>query len=50
VDSGLAETMIISYNEINELRKKHGVDLRTAAFINSIEKVGMIYESMGIFP
>lgn len=50
VDSGLAETMINSYNEINELRKKHDVDLRTAAFINSIEKVGMIYESMGIFP
>ncbi len=50
VDSGLAETMINSYNEINELRKKHDVDLRTAAFINSIEKVGRIYESMGIFP
>ncbi len=50
VDSGLAETMITAYNEINELRKKHHVDLRTAAFINSIDKVGTIYESMGIFP
>lgn len=50
VDSGLEETMIEAYNEINELRKKHGVDLRTAALINAIEKLGTIYESMGIFP
>ncbi|MEX1062511.1 MAG: glutamate dehydrogenase [Balneolaceae bacterium] len=50
VDSGLEETMILAYNEINELRKKHDVDLRTAAFITGIEKVGIIYESMGIFP
>lgn len=50
VDSGLAETMITAYNEINELRKIHDVDLRTAAYINGIEKVGTIYESMGIFP
>lgn len=50
VDSGLEETMIVAYNEINVLRKKHNVDLRTAAFISGIEKVGKIYESMGIFP
>lgn len=50
VDSGLQETMINSYNEINELRKKFDVDLRTAAFINAINKVGLIYERMGIFP
>lgn len=50
VDSGLEETMITAYNQINELRKKHDVDLRTAAFINAINKVGLIYERMGIFP
>lgn len=50
VDSGLEETMILAYNEINELRKKHDVDLRTSAFISSIEKVGLMYEQMGIFP
>ncbi|MEX0771307.1 MAG: Glu/Leu/Phe/Val dehydrogenase [Balneolaceae bacterium] len=50
VDSGLEETMILAYNEINELRKKHNVDLRTGAFISSIEKVGLMYEQMGIFP
>jgi glutamate dehydrogenase (NAD(P)+) len=50
VDSGLEETMINAYNQINELRKKHDVDLRTAAFINAINKVGLIYGRMGIFP
>jgi glutamate dehydrogenase (NAD(P)+) len=50
VDSGLEETMITAYNEINEIRKEHDCDLRTASFINSINKVGTIYEQMGIFP
>jgi len=50
VDSGLKDTMVNSYNEINELRKKHDVDLRTAAFISAIDKVGILYEQMGIFP
>lgn len=50
VDSGLEETMIVAYEQINELRKKHDIDLRTAAFLNAIDKVGVIYEQMGIFP
>jgi glutamate dehydrogenase (NAD(P)+) len=50
VDSGLEETMINAYNQINELRKKHDVDLRTAAFISAINKIGLIYGRMGIFP
>ncbi len=50
VDSGLEETMIVAYEEVNSLRKKHDIDLRTAAFLSSIEKVGVIYEQMGIFP
>ena len=50
VDSGLEETMITAYNQINELRKVHDVDLRTAAFISAIDKVGLIYGQMGIFP
>lgn len=50
VDSGLEETMITAYNQINELRKKHNIDLRTAAFLSAIEKVGIMYEQMGIFP
>lgn len=50
VDSGLKETMIIAYQQINELRKKHDIDLRTAAFLSAIDKVGVIYKQMGIFP
>lgn len=50
VDSGLEETMINAYEELSELRKKHDIDLRTAAFLSAIEKVGIMYEQMGIFP
>jgi glutamate dehydrogenase (NAD(P)+) len=50
VDSGLKDTMVNSYNEINEIRKRHDLDLRTAAFVSAITKVGRIYEQMGIFP
>lgn len=50
VDSGLEETMINAYEELNELRKQHNIDLRTAAFLSAINKVGTIYNQMGIFP
>ena len=50
VDSGLEETMIVAYEQINDLRKQHDIDLRTAAFLNAIDKVSVIYEQMGIFP
>ncbi len=50
VDSGLEDTMISAYNQINELRKEHNTDLRTAAFISAIKKVAVTYERMGIFP
>ncbi|MCI0693097.1 Glu/Leu/Phe/Val dehydrogenase [candidate division KSB1 bacterium] len=52
VNSGLEETMISAYNQMNEIRKQHGgkVDLRTAAFINAIDKVARSYMELGIFP
>jgi len=50
VESGLEETMIVAYNEINEIRKKHDVDLRTAAYISAINKIAQAYEQLGIFP
>lgn len=50
VDSGLEDTMIQAYNEIRDLRLKHSTDLRTAAFISSINKVAISYEQLGIFP
>ncbi len=50
VKSGLEETMVTAYNEILEARSEYEVDLRTASFIVAINKVGTIYEQMGIFP
>ena len=51
VDSGLEETMITAYQQIREVRNEHGLDdLRTAAFISAINKIGIMYEQMGIFP
>ena len=51
VDSGLEETMITAYQEIVDIRNKHDLDdLRTAAFISAINKIGIMYEQMGIFP
>jgi glutamate dehydrogenase (NAD(P)+) len=52
VYSGLEDTMIGSYHEIREaFNSNNGVeDMRTAAFICSINKVGVAYEELGIFP
>ncbi len=52
VHSGLEDTMIGSYHEIKEiwLKNKKIQDMRTAAFVNSINKVGVSYMELGIFP
>lgn len=52
VHSGLEDTMIGAYQEVREIWKgTEGVsDLRTAAFICAINKVGVAYEELGIFP
>lgn len=52
VRSGLEETMIYAYNEIRELKKQNSkiTDLRTAAFVSGINKLGVAYQSLGIFP
>jgi len=50
VDSGLEDTMVTAYNEIKEIRDRHGIDLRTAAFVSAIEKIGRAYSQLGIFP
>jgi glutamate dehydrogenase (NAD(P)+) len=52
VNAGLEETMITAYNEIREIRDRHrGVeDLRTAAYISAIQKVGQAYLELGVFP
>jgi len=52
VRSGLEETMVNSYKHTREImkRKKKVGDLRTAAFVNAIQKIGSDYLAMGIFP
>ncbi|MFZ9301499.1 MAG: Glu/Leu/Phe/Val family dehydrogenase [Chitinophagaceae bacterium] len=52
VRSGLEETMISATREIVEEWKKHPdiKDMRTAAFVVAINKVGTSYSELGIFP
>jgi glutamate dehydrogenase (NAD(P)+) len=52
VNSGLEETMVTAYQEIRETlqRQPAARDLRTAAFINAINKVARAYLELGIFP
>jgi glutamate dehydrogenase (NAD(P)+) len=51
VNSGLEETMVTAYHQIHETMQKHQTpSLRTASFINAIEKIALIYIDRGIFP
>lgn len=52
VNSGLEETMILAYHQIRDIYKKHEgkMDLRTAAFVVSLEKICLAYEERGVFP
>ncbi len=52
VNSGLEDTMISSYHSIMEVfwGNPKVKDLRTAAFVNSINKIAGSYMSLGIFP
>ncbi len=51
VYSGLEDTMIGSYHEIRDSLKSLNInDMRTAAFVVAINKVGVSYEELGIFP
>ncbi len=51
VYSGLEDTMIGSFHEIRDTMREHNMnDMRTAAFIVAINKVGVAYEELGIFP
>jgi len=51
VNSGLEGVMVNAYREINETRKERKIDnLRTAAFVNSLEKIAVSYLELGVFP
>jgi glutamate dehydrogenase (NAD(P)+) len=52
VNSGLEDTMVVSYQRLREIWKGNSriPDLRTAAFLDAIEKVARAYAELGIFP
>ena len=52
VHSGLEETMITATREIMEIWKNNPEipDMRTAAYVNAINKVATSYSELGIFP
>ena len=52
VRSGLEETMITATREIMEIWNKNPniPDMRTAAYVNAINKVATSYGELGIFP
>lgn len=51
VYSGLEDTMIGSYHEIRDTMINQQIpDMRTAAFVVAINKIGVAYEELGIFP
>ncbi len=52
VNSGLEDTMIHSYHEIREtlMNKPQVKTLRTAAFVNSIDKIAVSYMNLGVWP
>jgi glutamate dehydrogenase (NAD(P)+) len=52
VNSGLEETMIGAYHQIRDLWKRDArtADLRTAAFLNAINKIARSYLELGVFP
>ena len=52
VYSGLEETMVSAVQEIREIWQSNPLikDMRTAAFVSAINKVGESYAQLGIFP
>ena len=52
VRSGLEETMINAYQQIRLIKKRRKKvnDLRSAAFINALDKISSDYITLGIFP
>jgi glutamate dehydrogenase (NAD(P)+) len=51
VISGLEETMVTAYHDMNQKRKDKKIkSLRTAAFILAIDRIAVSYTDMGIFP
>ncbi len=50
VNSGLEDTMAFAYDEIRVIREEKQIDMRTAAYVSAINKIGKSYTAMGFFP
>jgi len=50
VNSGLEDTMAFAYDEIRQIREEKQTDMRTAAYVSAINKIGKSYTAMGFFP
>jgi glutamate dehydrogenase (NAD(P)+) len=52
VNSGLEETMVTAFQEILDVRRRFRKvqDMRTAAYLSAIEKIGKAYLELGVFP
>ncbi len=52
VNSGLEETMALAYRQVREVQHRYrdAIDLRTASFVNAIDKIASSYAHLGIFP
>ncbi len=52
VNSGLEDTMTTALDRLIGIRNQHRgkADLRTAAFIDAIDKIALCYQDLGIFP
>ncbi len=51
VMSGLEDTMVNSYEGLRRTQNDYNVpDMRTAAFVNSLDKIAISYMDLGIFP
>ncbi|TVP43659.1 MAG: Glu/Leu/Phe/Val dehydrogenase [Mongoliibacter sp.] len=49
--SGLEETMVTAYHDMNRTRKEKGIQsLRTAGFILALQRISISYMDLGIFP
>jgi glutamate dehydrogenase (NAD(P)+) len=49
VNSRLEQTMVTSFNEVNAMAEKHGVSMRTGAYILAIGRVAEVYRLRGSF-
>jgi len=50
VFSGLEDTMISAYAKLRQIKLEKKCSLRTAAFVDAIDKIATAYNELGVFP